>query len=194
MKTIKLNPTVKLLITSLAIAFGTSSIQSANAQSFSSGIPEIGWKSRLSSMGLNKLENIDKTYNFYCQSASKNTRQAPIWGTNIYTMNSGICSAGVHSGMISESGGAVTIELIEGKEFYTGTIQNEIVSEDHMNTRLGFRFIGEPLVSRNPVYQSYNEQSSNQQRHPSTIERVMVNSVQRGLERSIEKAITDIFN
>ena len=191
MKTIKINSTMQLLFASLAIALSTSYIPSANAQSLSDGIPEIGWKSRLSSMGLNKPENVGKTYNFYCQSSSKKLLHAPIWGTNTYTINSGICSAAVHSGMISESGGLITIELLAGKEFYTGTIQNEIDSKDHIGTKLSFNFIGEPVAAENTEYQSYKQQETNP---PSSIERVMVNSVQRGLERSIEKAITDIFN
>ncbi len=189
MKTIKLNAKLQLIVTSLAIALSSTSLQSANAQSFNGGLPEIGWKSRLSSMGLNKPENVGKTYDFYCQPAAKKLAHAPIWGTSTYTINSGICSAAVHSGMIAESGGVVSVELRKGKEFYTGTIQNEINSQDHIGTKLSFNFRGEAMAAENPGSQSYN-----QQRRPSSIERVMVNSVQRGLERSIEKAITDIFN
>lgn len=188
MKTIKVNSQLKLVVTSLAIAFSTTFLQSANAQSLRGEIPEIGWRSRLSSMGLDQAKNIGKTYNFYCQPASKDMLHAPIWGTNIYTINSGICTTAVHSGMISESGGIVSIELLEGQEFYTGSSKNEIISEDHIGTSLSFTFIGEAIAVDNLGYQP-----NNQQRRPSTIERVMVNSVQRGLERSIERAITDIF-
>ncbi len=188
MKTINLNSQLKLLVTSLAIAFSATSLQSANAQNFRGGIAEIGWRSRLSSMGLDKVKNVGKTYDFYCQPASEDLLHAQVWGTNTYTVNSGICSTAVHSGMISESGGVVSIELLEGQEFYTGSSKNEIISEDHIGTNLSFTFIGEALAVENP-----GSQPNNQQPRPSTIERVMVNSVQRGLERSIEKAITDIF-
>lgn len=193
MKTIKFNSKLKLIVTSFAISLSSISLQSANAQSFNSELPEIGWKSRLSSMGLNKPENVGKIYDFYCQPAAKKLAHAPIWGTSTYTVNSGICSAAVHSGMIAESGGVISVELREGKEFYTGTIQNEITSKDHIGTKLSFDFRGEAMAVRNQQYYS-NNQPNNQQRRPSNIERVMVNSVQRGLERSIEKAITDIFN
>ena len=190
MKTTKVNSQLKLVVTifSLAIAFNTTFLQSANAQSFRSEVPEIGWRSRLSSMGLDQAKNIGKIYDFYCQPASQDLLHAPIWGTNTYTINSGICTTAVHSGMISESGGIVSIKLLEGQEFYTGSSKNEIISEDHIGTNLSFTFIGEPIAVENPGYQP-----NNQQRRPSTIERVMVNSVQRGLERSIERAITDIF-
>lgn len=188
MKTIKVNSKLKFIVTSLAIALSTASWQSANAQSFGSRVPEIGWKSRLTSMGLNKAENIGKTYDFYCQPASEELLHAPIWGTNIYTMNSGICSTAVHGGMISESGGIVSIELLEGQEFYTGSSKNEIISEDHIGTNFSFTFIGEAVAVDNP------ENQPNNQHQPTTIKRVMVNTVQRGLERSIEKAISDIFN
>lgn len=187
MKTIKAN-LKPLIITSLAIAFSTISLQSVNAQSFNDRVPEIGWKSRLSSMGLDQAKNIGKTYDFYCQAAPEELPQAPIWGTNTYTSNSSICSTAVHSGMISKAGGIVSIELIEGQEFYTGSTKNEVISNDHAGTNLSFTFIGEAIATDNL------STSDKQPRRPSTIERVMVNSVQRGLERSIEKAITDIFN
>ena len=91
----------------LAIAIGGVSLQPANAQDYRDEVPEIGWSSRLSSMGLNKADNVGKIYNFYCQPAAKDSLHAPIWGTNIYTVNSGICSTAVHAGMISQSGGTV---------------------------------------------------------------------------------------
>ena len=188
MLTIKLDPKLKIILGSLAIAFGTTSLQAVNAQGYSNNIPEIGWKSRLSSMGLNKAENIGKTYDFYCQPAPEKLNHAPIWGTNIYTSNSGICSTAVHSGMISPAGGMISIEVLEGQEFYTGSVKHEITSEDHISTNFSFTFVGEPVAIDVP------KQLNQSQRRPSTIERVMVNSVQHGLERSIEKAITDLFD
>ena len=188
MKAIKVNSKLKFIIASLAIALSTSSWQSINAQSFTDGVLEIGWKSRLARMGLNKAENIGKTYNFHCQSASEDFFHEPIWGTNVYTMNSGICSTAVHAGEISKSGGIVSIEILEGQEFYTGSSKNEIESEDHVGTNFSFTFISEAVAVDNPESQPDDKEDT-----PSTMKKVMVNSVQRGLERSIEKALSDIF-
>ena len=185
MKTITALPT-KLIVSSLAIAIGATICQSANAQS-RRRLPEIGWSSRLSSMGIDRDKNVGKTYDFYCQTAEEDLIHAPIWGTNVYTSNSGICSTAVHSGMITEEGGIVTIEILEGQEFYTGSKKNKVESEDHIGTHLSYTFVGEAVANK------LEEQTPKQQRRPSNIERVMVNGVQRGVERSIEKVIGDIF-
>ena len=185
----KVNSNLKIIITSLAIALSSIS-QPANAQNYNNEVPEIGWSSRLSSMGLDKVDNIGKTYEFYCQPAAKDFRHAPIWGTNIYTVNSGICSTAVHSGaLVPEAGGIVTLELLEGREFYTGSNKNDVESKDYRSTSLSFTLIGEATQRQ----QSFNR-SDKQQRSPSTIERVVVNGVQRGVERTLEKAIEDLFN
>lgn len=184
----KVNLNLKFIVTSLAIALSTIS-QPANAQSYNE-VPEIGWSSRLSSMGLDKVDNIGKTYEFYCQPATKDLRHAPIWGTNVYTVNSGICSTAVHSGAIAAAkGGIVTLELLEGREFYTGSNKNDVESKDYRSTNLSFTLIGEATQKQQ------NFSSSDQQnRRPSTIKRVVVNGVQRGVEKTIERAIEDLFN
>lgn len=188
MKTIKAGSSLKFIVASLAIATSTSFWQPINAQSAEEKVPEIGWNSKLSSMGINKIENIGKTYDFYCQPATEDLIHTSIWGTNFYTLDSGICSTAVHAGMISEAGGAIQIELIKGQEFYTGSKQNKVKSEDHVSTDLSYTFKGETLVN-----QQTQVQTSTQPR-PSIIERVMVDTLQRGVERSIEKAIINIFD
>jgi hypothetical protein len=190
MKTIKANSQLKFIVVSLAIATSITSWQPVNAQNNEEEIPEIGWNSKLTTMGIDKVENIGKTYNFYCQAAAEDLVHTPVWGTNIYTLNSGICSTAVHAGMISEIGGTIEIELLEGQEFYTGSKHNKIKSEDHASTKLSYTFKGESLVNRS----TQQTQTSSQQDRPSMIERVMVNTLKKGVEYSIEQAITDIFN
>ena len=136
-------------------------------------VAEIGWGSRLSRMGLDKPKNIGKTYDFYCQSAPEDLIHAPLWGTNVYTTNSGICSTAVHSGMIAESGGIISIELLDGQEFYSGSTKNNIQSEDHIGTDVSYTFIGKPVAD--------NSNQENNQFRASEIERVMRNSVQKGV-------------
>ena len=147
MKTIKANSQLKFIVTILAIAISATSSQPANAQGSRKRLPEIGWSSRLTSLGIDKAKNVGKTYDFFCQPATEDLIHAPIWGTNVYTSNSGICSTAVHSGMISEEGGIVSIEVLKGQEFYTGSTKNKVDSKDHIGTNFSYTFVGEVLAN-----------------------------------------------
>lgn len=185
MITIK-NNSLNILIATIVI--GVSPLYPESVQAKSKKVPEIGWSSRLSSMGLNEIDNLDKKFTFYCQPATEDLIHAPIWGTDSYTANSGICSTAVHGGMIkAEDGGEVTIKLLKGQSFYTGSYKNKVTSQDHRTTDMSFTFIGEKLANNDSA------EDSSQVRQTSGIERVMVKGVQRGVERSIERVITEIF-
>jgi hypothetical protein len=54
-----------------------------------------------------------------------------IYGTGVYTADSSICRAGVHSGVIPESGGVVTVTLEPGRPAYRGSEQNGVRSSDY---------------------------------------------------------------
>ena len=55
-----------------------------------------------------------------------------VWGTEVYTDDSSICTAAVHAGAITvEDGGEVTIEITAGEDSYEGTEQNGIDSLDY---------------------------------------------------------------
>ena len=184
MKTIQ-SKNIKFMIALMAITVSGVFCNSANAQRHK--IHEIGWSSRLSSMGLNKPKNLGEQYTFYCQPSSEDLIYAPIWGTDNYTPNSGICTTAVHAGMIeAKTGGEVTIELIEGQDFYTGSRKHDVTSQDHRQTKISFIFIGEKIAREQTEKDSVSRRSSG-------IERVMVKGVERGVERTIEKVITEIF-
>jgi hypothetical protein len=70
-----------------------------------------------------------KTYKFKCPAGGK---ESTIWGNDIYTADSSVCTAAVHVGMMKfESGGNVTIELRPGQSSYQGTLRNEVKSFDY---------------------------------------------------------------
>jgi hypothetical protein len=55
-----------------------------------------------------------------------------IWGTDVYTADSSICTAAAHTGRITfESGGKVTIELRPGQSSYQGTVRNGVKSNEY---------------------------------------------------------------
>jgi hypothetical protein len=69
-----------------------------------------------------------KTYKFKCPAAGK---ESSVWGTDIYTIDSSICTAAVHSGKFAlETGGPVTIELRPGESAYKGSTRNGITTND----------------------------------------------------------------
>jgi hypothetical protein len=66
-----------------------------------------------------------------------------VWGTDVYTDDSSICTAAVHSGRITPStGGTVTIEVKPGQPSYVGTGRNGILSESYGAWTGSFIFFG----------------------------------------------------
>ena len=56
-------------------------------------------------------------------------RAHSVWGSDIYTADSSICTAGVHSGLITfQQGGAVTIELRTGRTIYGSSERNGVTT------------------------------------------------------------------
>lgn len=53
-----------------------------------------------------------------------------LYGTDIYTDDSSICTAAVHAGVISQASGVVTIEIRPGQDAYVGSTRNGIKSSD----------------------------------------------------------------
>ena len=55
-----------------------------------------------------------------------------VWGSDIYTADSSICTAGVHSGLITyQQGGTVTIELRPGRTIYGCSERNGVVTSPY---------------------------------------------------------------
>ncbi len=50
-----------------------------------------------------------------------------VWGSDVYTDDSSVCTAGVHAGLITlEEGGSVTIEIRPGQDSYGASERNGI--------------------------------------------------------------------
>jgi hypothetical protein len=57
---------------------------------------------------------------------------AAVYGTDVYTDDSSVCTAAVHAGVISlAGGGTVTIEIRPDAGSYTGTTRNRITSQSY---------------------------------------------------------------
>lgn len=56
----------------------------------------------------------------------------PIWGTDVYTIDSNLATAAVHAGAVKEGEtGVVKVTLLPGQDSYEGTIRNGITSNSY---------------------------------------------------------------
>ncbi|HEX3084217.1 MAG TPA: LCCL domain-containing protein, partial [Pyrinomonadaceae bacterium] len=64
-----------------------------------------------------------------------------VWGSDIYTSDSSICTAAVHSGLITfPQGGTVTIELRPGRSIYGASERNGVTSNSYGSWGQSFVF------------------------------------------------------
>jgi hypothetical protein len=64
-----------------------------------------------------------------------------VWGSDIYTADSSICTAAVHSGLItSQQGGTVTIELRPGRTIYGCSERNGVTTSPYGSYQRSFVF------------------------------------------------------
>jgi hypothetical protein len=83
-------------------------------------------------LGLNYRGRLDQDFTFNCPSGGSTNHK--IWGTDIYTDDSSICTAAVHYGLITaRDGGQVTIRIKSDEEFYQGTKCNGVKSSEYDN-------------------------------------------------------------
>jgi len=65
-----------------------------------------------------------------------------VWGTDVYTADSSICTAALHAGLVTlADGGEVTFELVDGQDEYAGSTANGVTSLDYGSYDRSFRFV-----------------------------------------------------
>ena len=57
--------------------------------------------------------------------------EGATWGSDLYTYDSAICRAGIHSGAITSAGGVVHVRLEPGRPAYRGSTRNGVQSYDY---------------------------------------------------------------
>jgi hypothetical protein len=64
-----------------------------------------------------------------------------VWGSDIYTSDSSICTAAVHSGLITfQQGGTVTIQLRPGRSMYGASERNGVTTNSYGSWQQSFVF------------------------------------------------------
>jgi hypothetical protein len=72
---------------------------------------------------------LGEQFEFECDPGGE---AASIWGTNVYTDDSSVCTAAVHQGLIGfDEGGTVTIEVVDGQDEYVGSEANGVTSRSY---------------------------------------------------------------
>ena len=66
---------------------------------------------------------------------------ASVWGTDVYTSDSSICTAAVLEGLITvEDGGVVVVDVVDGEDSYVGSTANGVTSQDYGAYAPSFEF------------------------------------------------------
>jgi hypothetical protein len=87
----------------------------------------IDWNISAEDLSLQGRNN--ETFAFRCIPGGKFHL---VWGSDIYTDDSSICTAAVHAGRISQQqGGTIAIRILPGQEFYAGSIRNGVESQQY---------------------------------------------------------------
>lgn len=95
----------------------------------------IGWE-----YGVSDLRGrLDQSFTFTCMP---NGTIHNVWGSDLYTDDSSVCSAAVHSGLINtREGGTVSVRMISGQGAYTGTSRNGVSTIGYGNWHGSYIFL-----------------------------------------------------
>lgn len=104
-----------------------------------------GWQATATSYG----DRIGERFLFACPPDGVNWF---VYGTDVYTSDSSVCTAAVHFGLITlESGGDVIIEILPGQDSYVGSNRNDITSQGYGDWPASFTFEGSPTAAATPA-------------------------------------------
>lgn len=105
-----------------------------NQPIISTAVPAIPWSQSASPL----RAYLGETFTFICPSDGTT---GSIWGTNVYTDDSSICTAAVHAGIIGRTaGGTITARILAGQSSYEGSTQNGVTSSSYTAFDGIFRF------------------------------------------------------
>lgn len=95
------------------------------AEIVTTDVPEIKWSTSAAALYQYNLAQ----FTFFCP---KGGSAGSVWGTDIYTYDSSVCTAAVHVGLISfAQGGVVTVVLMPGQASYAGSTRNGVTSRSY---------------------------------------------------------------
>jgi hypothetical protein len=97
---------------------------------------EVTWATDALAYGTKR----DETILYNCPAEGS---PSPVWGTDLYTADSSVCTAAVHAGKLTlAEGGAVIIVIREGASSYEGSQRNDISTGSWDSYPASFSFAG----------------------------------------------------
>lgn len=106
---------------------------SAPPSSVASGTPTT-WEAKATSLG----GAVGQTFTLTCSAAGT---AHSVWGSDVYTADSSVCTAAVHSGLITfQQGGTVTIEMRPGRSIYGASERNGVTTSPYGSWQSSFVF------------------------------------------------------
>jgi hypothetical protein len=87
---------------------------------------------------------------FSCTCSAEATTEGAVWGTDVYTDDSGLCHSAVHAGVLTPKGGLVTVTRSSGRQLYVGSMRNGVQSYDYGSATKTIEFKGTPPAPSGP--------------------------------------------
>ncbi len=119
--------------TERAIAFVPMS-QSGLEAVRSEHVPRIEWDTKFTRTGLANRDLVGQEFSFHCPEAPSDMRARRVVGTDRYAFDSMICRAALHAGVLSLSGGPVTLRMEPGSKDLIGSMRNGIETKNGSST------------------------------------------------------------
>ncbi len=102
-------------------------------------VVQLNWNSH----AVDYREQIGTEFTFNCPELGL-ASFGRVWGTEVYTTDSSICTAAVHAGVLTDAGGRVAIQIVDGRSAYDATENNGVTTLPYGPWNSSFIFVDLP--------------------------------------------------
>ncbi len=129
---------------STALALGASfAMVSCKRRTENNAPPAVG-PSMMATWGTNAVAFRGRLGTIVTVTCVPGRAPGAVWGSDLYSDDSSICSAALHSGRVSLQGGTVQIQINPGATLYAATMRNGVVSRPYRAWPGSFTIVGGP--------------------------------------------------
>ncbi len=90
-----------------------------------------------------------RRFEYHCPPGGSSGK---VWGSGPYTLDSSVCNAAVHAGVITRSkGGRITVKIAKGRSAYSGSSRNGVTTSRWAAFHTSFHVIGTPTPEALPT-------------------------------------------